>query len=166
MPQGPGLFHFKAPDAYAPALAPLVPDWPEHPPREPISGVVSLHDLQHPISKKALRAAYQAQQLSNAHQPAKAIAKLEKAIRIDPLFRDAHLNLGVEYARADRMADAHAEFQKALDIGPPVAPIYADLALMLAISGELREAQAFAHKALDLDPDDRTAKFVLKANSH
>jgi len=149
-----------------PAVAPLVPDWPQRPEREPISGVVSLRELQHPVSKKALRAAYEAQQFSKAHDIPKAIAKLEKAIRIDPLYRDAHWNLGVEYARVGRPADARAEFQKALDIGPPAAPIYADLAFTFAAAGESAQAVAFARKALELDPDNSAAQRLLKDAPH
>jgi tetratricopeptide (TPR) repeat protein len=133
----------------------------------PISGVVvSLRELQHPVPKKALRAAYQAQQFSNAHKSSQAIAKLEMAIHIDPSFRDAHCNLGVEYARAGRLTDARAEFQKAPDIGPPAAPIYADLALTLVAGGEFDQALAFARKAMELDPDDRAARILLKASAH
>jgi tetratricopeptide (TPR) repeat protein len=146
-----------------PATAPLAPDWPEPPQPQPISGVVSLRELQHPVSKKALRAAYDAQQLANANKIPQAIAKLEKAIRIDPSYRDAHCNLGVEYARAGRFTDAHAEFQKALEIGPPAAPIYADMALTSVAAGEFAQAVAFARKALELDPADSAAQLLLKA---
>ena len=55
----------------APGL-PAVPDSPEPPEPKPISGVVSLRELQHPVSKKALRAAYEAQQLANARNIPKA----------------------------------------------------------------------------------------------
>jgi tetratricopeptide (TPR) repeat protein len=153
-------------DDFAPDTFPLAPDWPAHPEPKPISGVVSLRELQHPVSKKALRAAYQAQQFSNAHDSARAIAQLEKAIRIDPSFRDAHCNLGVEYARGGRMSDARAEFQKALDIGPPAAPIYADLALASVAAGEFDQAVAFARKALELDPEDSAAQRLLKVAQH
>jgi tetratricopeptide (TPR) repeat protein len=144
----------------------LGPDLPERPEPRPTSDVVSLRELLHPVSKKALRAAYQAQQFSDAHNSSKAIAQLEKAIRIDPSFRDAHCNLGVEYARAGRMADARAEFQKALAIGPPAAPIYADLALASVTAGEFDLAVAFARKALQLDPSDRTAQLILNPDQH
>jgi Tfp pilus assembly protein PilF len=145
--------------------ASVLPDWLESPSpeREPISGVVSLRELQHPVSKKAIRAAYQAQQFTDAHNIPKAIAKLEKAIRIDPSYRDAHCNLGVLYARMGRITDARAELQKALDIGPPAAQIYADLALTSAAVGEFRQAQAFAQKALDLDPGNGAARLLPKA---
>jgi tetratricopeptide (TPR) repeat protein len=145
-----------------PPIASLARDWPEPPQPQPISGVVSLRELQHAVSKKALRAAYDGQQLANANKIPQAIAKLEKAIRIDPSYRDAHCNLGVEYARAGRFTDARAQFQKALDIGPPAAPIYADLALTSVAAGEFDQALAFAHKALELDPADSAAQLLLK----
>jgi Flp pilus assembly protein TadD len=150
----------------APAIASLAPDWPAPSPAKPISGLVSLRELQHPVSPKALRAAYDAQQLTNADKIPQAIAKLEKAIRIAPSYRDAHCNLGVLYARVGRIADARAEFQKALDIGPPAAPIYADLALASVASGEFVEAQAFARQALALDPADRAARLLYNPAPH
>jgi hypothetical protein len=147
---------------FEPGGAPLVLDLPERADNKPISGFVSLRDLQHPIPKKAIHEAFEAQQFSREHNPPKAIAKLEDAIRIDPDFRDAHLNLGVEYTRVGRIADARAEFQKALAIGPPAAPIYIDLALTSMALRDYREAEAFARKALELDPANAGAQRALK----
>jgi len=134
----------------------------EHLASKPISGIVTLHDLEHPVAKKALREAYEAQRLAHDNNVPKAIAKFEKAIRIDPAYRDAHCNLGVLYARGGRGAEARAEFQKALDIGPPIAPIYANLALVSAALGQFQEAQSSARKALELDPASSVAKGVLQ----
>ncbi|MGB6945296.1 MAG: hypothetical protein WBE37_23055 [Bryobacteraceae bacterium] len=150
---------------FEPGGAPLVLDLPERSSDKPISGFVSLRDLEHPIPKKALRDAYEAQQFARANNLSKAIGKLEDAIRIYPPYRDAHLNLGAEYARVGRIADARAEFQKALDIGPPVSPIYADLALISLALHQNREAEQFARKALELDAANPTAQKVLKAAS-
>jgi tetratricopeptide (TPR) repeat protein len=159
--------HFNRYDDFGPGVPPpsasLAPDWPEPQARQPISGVVSLGELQHPVPKKALRAAYDAQRLTNANKIPQAIAKLEKTIRIAPSYRDAHCNLGVLYARVGRIADARAEFQKALAIGPPAAPIYADLALVSVDAGEFGQAEVFARKALELDPTDSAARLLLEA---
>ena len=149
----------------APGL-PAVPDSPEPPEPKPISGVVSLGELQHPVSNKALRAAFEAQQFSRANKLPQAIAKLEKAIRMDPSYRDAHWNLGVQYTRVGRITDARAEFRKAIEIGPPAAPLLADLAFASAVAGEFPEAQAFARKALQLDPENSAARLVLKYSPH
>jgi Tetratricopeptide repeat len=152
---------------FEPGGAPLVLELPERSGHQPISGVVSLRDLAHPVPKKALREAYEAQQLSRAKNFPKAIAKLENAIRIDPDYRDAHLNLGVAYSRVGRSADARAEFQKALNLGPPAAPIYVDLAFTSLALGEHLDAETFARKALELDPANSYAQQALQfATSH
>jgi tetratricopeptide (TPR) repeat protein len=154
-------FHLQPSDASG--ITPVVPDWPQRPAAEPVSGVVSLRELQHPIPKKALRAAYEAQHaFSREHDVPKAIAKMEKAIQIDPLYRDAHCNLGVLYARVGRMTDARAEFQLARDIGPAAGTIYADRALASLALGQHQEAREFASKALALDPDNAIVRVAAQ----
>jgi tetratricopeptide (TPR) repeat protein len=140
----------------------IVEQAPEPSANKPISGVVSLRDLQHPVPKKAIKEAHDAEELARAGNFPKAIAKLEKAIQIHPAYRDAHLNLGVQYARVGRTADARVEFQRALDIGPPAAPIYIDLSLTSLALRQYHEAETLAEKALDLDPANGNAKKVLK----
>jgi tetratricopeptide (TPR) repeat protein len=152
---------------FEPGSEPLVLQLPEISAAKPISGIVSLHQLEHPIDKKAIKEAYEAQQYERANNLPQAVAKLEKAIQISPQFRDAHLNLGVQYARLGRTADARAQFQKALDIGPPAAAIYADLSLTSLAVRDYREAETFARKALQLDPANSGAQRVLEyASAH
>jgi tetratricopeptide (TPR) repeat protein len=134
---------------------------------QPTAGVVSLRELQNPIPAKAKQEAYEAQQLSRGNEVRKAIAKLERAIHIAPRYRDAHVNLGVQYARVGRAEDARAEFQKALDVGPPIALIYSDLALACLDLSQRQEAETAARKALELDPTDSVAQSALEqALSH
>jgi tetratricopeptide (TPR) repeat protein len=152
--------HFRSIDEFNPSRAP-VSEWPEVRAPQPASGSVSLRELEHPIAKKALRATYEAQVLSKKQNIAKAIEKLEEAVRIDPSYRDAHCNLGVQYARVGRFLDARAEFQKALDIGPPAALLYADMALTFTVTGEPGQAEIYARKALELDPESYGAQRAL-----
>jgi tetratricopeptide (TPR) repeat protein len=153
---------YAAPMLTASGDVPFSDELPDASAGQPIGSVVSLRELQHPVPKKALREAYEAQQLNRASDLPKAIAKLEKAIRIHPSFRDAHCNLGVLYARAGRGPEARAELRKALDIGPPAAPIYADLALISAALRLFPEAESSALKALELDPANSNAQYVLE----
>ena len=159
----PDTFHSPV-NLFESGLMPRVSGWPAPSVAQPITGVVSLRELEHPIPIKAQRAAYKAQQFEKATKPAKAIEELEKAIRIYPAYRDAHCNLGVQYARLNRLADAQAEFQKALDIGPPAGPIYANLALTYVASGNLDAAVGYAHKALHIQPDNRIAQRIVSVN--
>jgi tetratricopeptide (TPR) repeat protein len=139
----------------------FVDEEPEPAAAKPISGIVSLRELQHPVPRKAIKEAHDAEQLALAGDLPKAIAKFEKAIQIAPAYRDAHLDLGVQYARVGRAAEARAEFEKALDIGPPAAPIYADLALTSLGLHRYLEAHTFAQKALALDPANPAAQKAL-----
>ena len=161
-------FHASADPYSGPVLTasgdgPILGDFPS--PRsdaKPISGLISLRELQHPIPKKALRAAYDAQKLARAKRIPQAIVKFEEAIGIDPAYRDAHIDLGVAYAQIGRTADARTQFQEALDIGPPAAPIYVDLALTSLALGNGKEAEIFARKALEWDPENGSAKRALR----
>jgi Tfp pilus assembly protein PilF len=123
---------------------------------------VSLHDLQNPIPKQAIRVAVEAGRYSDAHETAKAIAKLEQAVRIAPNFRDAHGNLGVQYARAGRLAEALAQFHFALDIGPPNALLYSNIALAPLTLKQFRDGEEFARKALALEPSNALAQRLLR----
>ena len=140
----------------------LVLRLPEQKTNRVAAGTVSLHELQHPIPKPAMRAVMEAQRYSEAHDTAKAIAKLEQAIRVAPTFRDAHANLGVQYARAGRMEDAVAQFRAALDIGPPNARLYSNLSLALLTMKRFRDGEASARKALALEPDNGTVQNLLR----
>jgi tetratricopeptide (TPR) repeat protein len=137
-------------------------DLPPRPEPRPISGTVSLRQLQHPVSKKAVRAFAEAQRYSQAHDTSNAAAKLEEALRIDPEFREAHINLGVQYARARRYSESLAQLETALKIGPPEAMVYANLAWVHAALHQFSEAEVFARKAISLEPGNASAQYLLR----
>ena len=140
----------------------LVLHLPDQKTTQPPAGSVSLHQLQHPIPKQAIRAVMESQRYSEAHDTESAIAKLEQAIRIAPAFREAHANLGVQYARADRLDEAVAQFDAALEIGPPDVLIYSNLALALLTLKQYKKGEEFARKAVALEPGNATAQRLLR----
>ena len=144
------------------AIAPLVLRLPDRAQSRPVSGVVSLRSLQHRVPKQAIRAAVEAQRYSEANDAPQAIAKLEQAIRLDPKFRDAHINLGAQYARARRYPEAMEQFQVALEIGPPDAIIYSNLSWAYSAMGRFQLAAESARKALALDPQYAKARSLLE----
>jgi Flp pilus assembly protein TadD len=141
---------------------PIIPDMSSRSEAKPISGVVSVRQLQHPVPRKALDAARQAEQYSRENNTAKAIEKLEQAVRIDPLFREAQTNLGARYVRSGRLDEAVPHFQKAYDAGPPDPITCANLAWAYTRLGRFREAEAMARKALELDPGNPKAEKILR----
>ncbi|HLG95215.1 MAG TPA: tetratricopeptide repeat protein [Bryobacteraceae bacterium] len=132
---------------------------------KPISGLVSLREVEHPPSKKAIRLLVEAQRDSEAHQIAKATQELQEAVRLAPSFREAHLNLGVQYARTEKIVEAKGEFETALEIGPPDAKAYSNLAYCFIVLGQFREAESFARKALQLEPSNAPAQTLFRISS-
>lgn len=141
---------------------PVSLDLPANPVTRPPSGTVSLRELQHPIPKKAVQAFIESQKYSEAHDTASAVAKLEEAIRRAPQFREAHINLGVRYAREARYQEALSELHTALEIGPAEAMIYANLAWVHAALQQRAEAEDFARKALAMEPGNMSAQYLLQ----
>ena len=132
---------------------------------KPSSALVSLRQLQHPPSKKAIRLFQEALRYSQAHDTAKAIGKLEEAIHIAPSFAEAHQNLGVQYARSGRTSEAMKQFETALEIGPPDAKAYSNLGWCYVRLRQFREAENLARKALSLDPENAPARTLLQVAS-
>jgi Flp pilus assembly protein TadD len=145
----------------APGNAQIVLQLPARSAERAPSGIISLHELKHPVPKQAFRCVAQAQRYIQKNEPLKAFAKLEEAVHIDPEYRDAHTNLGAAYARAGRLEEAMQHFRRALEIGPPDAIIYSNLAWGSAALLQVSEAEDFARKAIALDASNAKAHLVL-----
>jgi hypothetical protein len=148
-----------------PFSGPVTVDLPERLQAKPVSGLVSVRQLQHPPSKKAVKAFHEAERFSQAHDIPRAVEKLQLAIKIEPFFREAHLNLGAQYARSAHYPEAMMELQTALDIGPPDPKAYTNLAFCSFRLGQFRDAENFATKALALDPNSAAARTIFKVAS-
>ena len=144
---------------------PLTAEPSEREQAKPISGIISLRQLQHPPSKKAIRLFQEARRYSQAHETQKAISKLEEAIQIAPSFAEAHQNLGVQYARSGRTVEAMKQFETALEIGPPDPKAYSNLGWCYVRLSQFREAENLARKALSLNPDNAPARTLLQVAS-
>src|SRR5437764_10904486 len=78
----------------------------------PVSGLVSVQELESRVPKKAFQAFVKAQHYAETAKPAEAIEQLRRAIALDPAWRDAHVNLGAELVRVGRYEEAMAELQE------------------------------------------------------
>jgi tetratricopeptide (TPR) repeat protein len=127
----------------------------------PVEGFISVHQLQHPPSRKAFDAMAHAQRLSEAGDFAGAAAWLEKTIALSPEWADAHANLGAQYLRMGRYADSIRETRQSVSLDQPTAARLCNLALALLRSGDLEEAKQSVAAALRLKPDDGHAHYVM-----
>ena len=145
-----------------PANGPLVLRMPQPRARErPVSGVVSVKDLQRQVPKKAWQAFLKAQQYSQSARPVEAMEQLRKAVEVDPDFRDAHSNLGVQLLKSGRPNEALGQFQVALRIGPASAMLYTNLAAALAAMQQLDAAESAVRIALKMDASNAKAQYLL-----
>ena len=128
---------------------------------QPAGKTVSVTQLRHPPDKKAVKAFYAANRLSEAHEYARAAEELEKAIRISPEFAEAHTNLAVQRWRMGRFEQAASEFRRAMDLSSPNPRDLCNLAAALWALNRLPEALKTAEEALNLDSGFARAHFIV-----
>jgi tetratricopeptide (TPR) repeat protein len=129
----------------------------------PASGSVSIRQLQHPPSTKAVSAFIAAQRFSESHQPDKAAAELEKAIRISPDYAEAHTNLAAQYMRLGRFEDGLAETARALAIAGPNPRDLGNQAFAQWALHRYPEALSSASQSLQLAPNNAYAHYIVGA---
>ncbi len=127
----------------------------------PPSGPVSVTQLQHPPTRKALGAFVAAQKFSEAGQFEKAAAELEKAIRISPDYADAYTNLAAQHARMGRFEEAIGDANHAMELTKPNSVDLSNMAFAQYMLKRYEDATQSARAAVRLDPANNKAHFVL-----
>jgi tetratricopeptide (TPR) repeat protein len=117
----------------------------------PVSGTISVRELQRHVPPKAFRAFVEAQRDAQSGRGDEAIRKLELALKLHPGYSDAHSNLGVQYTRVGRFADALEQFEKAIASGQPTALLYGNVAFGYYAAGRLQDAEFAARRSISLD---------------
>lgn len=92
-----------------------------------------------------------------------AIELLEKAIKADPEFADAHFNLGTVLATAERPYEALKHIQKGLELNPDSHIGYNQLGTAYDKLEKTDLAISAFQKALEIKPDYALAQFNLGA---
>ena len=127
----------------------------------PVSGVVSVQQLRRSVPKKALKEFERAEQAMNRGDVPKAIDHLEKAVRIEPGYMEAHNNLGVRYTTLKQFDKAAQHFRSASHLAPWSAQVSANLGIALFMCGDLSGAELAARRSLELEPRSVPASYVL-----
>jgi tetratricopeptide (TPR) repeat protein len=127
----------------------------------PASGHVSLRELQHPPTRRAVEAALAGQKLAESGEYERAAGELRRAVRISPDFAPAHANLAVQYIRLQRFAEAQSEIERAIEIAGPDPAELCNLAVVRAALQHYDEAAATAREALRIDPKYAQAHYIL-----
>lgn len=132
-----------------------------HKASHPPGGPISVTQLQHPPSRKALAASAEAQKLARDRQYAAAAEQLEKAIRISPDYAGAHTNLAAQYIRLGRFEEALTECRRAIGISGPNAMDLGNMALAQAFLHRREQAIESAQAGLKIEPDSAHLHYIL-----
>lgn len=89
---------------------------------------------------------------------AKALAALQKSVELEPLFAEAHYNLGILLMRLDQPAEAEVSLLKAKDIDPDVLEYTVALARSYAVQGKTDLAEPLFLEVVAREPENLAAK--------
>jgi tetratricopeptide (TPR) repeat protein len=90
-----------------------------------------------------------------------ALAHCLEALRLQPEFPQARVQLGAMLAHRGRTKDAMDQYQQALQSHPDYSEAHNDLGVALASEGKAEEAAMQFAEALRLDPDNAQAHYNL-----
>ena len=82
-----------------------------------------------------------------------AQAHLDQALKLEPDYAGAHLNLGNLFVARGRFDDAYSQYQKALSLDPKLALAHQNLGRVLAEKRSWEEAISHYQQAIQLQPE-------------
>jgi len=124
-------------------------------------GVVSLHQLQHPLSDKDKRRLEQAAKDIREGRTEDGMSKLRASLEDPSTAGYARGLLGTEYLRQGDFRLAVANLTQAVSLLPGSAAMHSNLGYALCVSGSLRDGEQELSKALALDPDAPAIQYLL-----
>jgi hypothetical protein len=125
----------------------------------PMGDTVSVHSLQ--ISPGAIKEFHRSEKCVGSGDYSCAAQHLQKALRVDPKFVEAHNNLGASYLELSRYQDAIAEFEAAIALDEKMVAPYRNMSLGYFLMRRYVDAEAAARRALAVNPDHKPARYSL-----
>jgi len=113
------------------------------------------------VSGKALRAFEQAAKESASGSPAKAIVHLQRAIREQPDYFEAHNNLGVQYQKLRQWDQSIQSYRRAIELRPNSAKAHVNLAAVFLEQGQIQPAVDSLEAARKAEPGSAYVHLVL-----
>ena len=127
----------------------------------PPAGTVSAHALAHKPTKAARKEFDRGIQAQRDGQIDKALRHFADAVRLDPNFVEARIELAAAYAGVGEPAKALDYANGAVALEPSSAAAHSAKASVLVILNRPGEAEPEARRALQLDPGSVAAHYML-----
>jgi tetratricopeptide (TPR) repeat protein len=140
---------------------PLEVRFPDQPVKHQGAHTISLKQLLHPPTRKAVHSFAAAQRFSESGDYAKAATALERAVEESPDYAEAHVNLGVQYIRMGRYEAAAEELGRAIQIAGPTSITLCNLAWVQMRLGRRDQAIESVRAGLRLDQASPQGHLIL-----
>jgi tetratricopeptide (TPR) repeat protein len=127
----------------------------------PPRGVVSARTLGHKHSKAAVQAFNRGVRAWRKGQNDGALHLFSQAVRLDPDYAEARVNLGGVYAKMGLPEEALNQYEQALTLEPDMPVLHSNKAAALVMLGRWEEAEQAARRALQLDHRSIDASYML-----
>jgi len=124
-------------------------------------GVVSMHELQHPLSEKDKHRLEAAAKDLREGRAEDGMRKLQATLEDPSTAGYAHGLLGTAYLRQGDLRLAVENLTQAVSMLPGSAAMHSNLGYALCLSGSLRDGEQEIRKALALDPDLPATQYLL-----
>lgn len=125
----------------------------------PMGDTVSVRNLQ--LLPRAIKEFHRSEKCVGSGDYSCAVHHLEKALRVDPKFVEAHNNLGASYLQLLRYQDAIGEFEAAIALDEKMVAPYRNMSVSFFLLRRYAEAEAAARQALRLNPEHKPARYSL-----
>ena len=133
----------------------------DQPADRPISGTVSVSRLRHQVPAKARIELARSEREFRQGRLQASVEHLKKALAIDPVYMEAHNNLGARYIALGDDERAVDHLQTALRLDPSSAFAQLNLSLALYFLKRGDEAEQYARNAIRLTPELPKAHYLL-----
>jgi tetratricopeptide (TPR) repeat protein len=127
----------------------------------PESALVSIADLAHKITGKALQEARAADRALHKKDLPGLVSHLENVVEIDPGYVAARRNLSLAYLKTSQFDKALQSFEKLALLDPHSPLPYSGLSVTYFDLNRLAESEAAARRALDIDSSSELGHFLL-----
>ena len=128
---------------------------------QPITGTVSLYDLQHKIPSKALKEGRVAEKYAKNRDMKAYIEHQQKAVALDPDWTGARLNLGIAYLLIGENEQAVPEFEEVLKRDSYSLAAYDALSCAYLGLNRPAESETVARRALNLNSAHEPSRYYL-----
>ena len=128
---------------------------------KPVSGTISVARLRHNPPKVAKKLYDKGEEAAAKGDLPASIVQLRKALEIDPLYLEAHNNLGSRLLRTGHLEDSLASFKRAAELDPSTAMLHTNVAVALMAMHQFADAEHSARRATQMPGADAKSRYML-----